>query len=77
MALFTKLGMDERRTVQAAYDEMGLEYDERVTTESMPEPVARFCEELDSANTVLNAGCGGGDPTTEDGEKPFFIADHS
>lgn len=54
--------MNERRAVQEAYDELTLDYDERMSTESLPEPVARFCEDLDPTDVLLAAGCGGGDP---------------
>ena len=57
--------MDFRRTVQSAYDEMADAYADRPTSDSTPEPLKRFAEECDPGDDLLNAGCGGGDPTLE------------
>lgn len=56
------VGMNERRTVQTAYDEMADDYADRATLDSTPEPLERFDEELGSEADLLDAGCGGGDP---------------
>lgn len=69
--------MDERRTVRAAYDEMADDYADRATLESMPEPLERFFEDLDSDDDLLGAGCGGGDPTLAAAEETGVGLDFS
>ena len=66
MVIVSNLGMDERRVVKEAYDEMAEEYTDRPGSESSsgpPEPVFRFQEELGSGDERLDAGCGPGGST--------------
>ncbi|MFB6121754.1 MAG: class I SAM-dependent methyltransferase [Halobacteriaceae archaeon] len=53
--------MDRRRAIQGAYDEMAAEFNDGEAIGSMPEPVERFCADLDPDDDLLSAGCGGGD----------------
>lgn len=60
------LGMDERRLVKNAYDEMAEDYIDRPGSESSsepPEPVRRFRDELSPEHERLDAGCGPGGST--------------
>lgn len=60
--------MVERRVVRDAYDEMAEDYTDRAGSDSSTEPaepVRRFRDELDSADELLDAGCGPGGRTLQ------------
>lgn len=53
--------MTDPKDIESAYDDMDLEYDDRVSTDA-PEPVREFLRRLSPDDLLLDAGVGGGDP---------------